>query len=200
MASKRIPELIIPKGAESYSGGPIGILGPPGIGKSTIGKKIAKKMKISFLDLDEFISKKTNMKNTKEVIRVYGRLYFWKIGHKCLKEVLLKKRKNYVLAFSGGVICHRDKRDLKDKNLKLIKKYSFNILLLPSRRLKESVSILWPRQEDNKRNTGINNIKELKQYLKERKNKYRLGADVIVFTNNSSIKNITSSILRLIKK
>ena len=52
-----------------------------GVGKSTIGKKLAKKLKIKFIDIDQIIEKKEKS-TIKEIFEDKGEEYFRKIEKK----------------------------------------------------------------------------------------------------------------------
>ena len=55
MINKKIPELFIPENSKKYQGEPICISGPPGIGKSTIGRKVAEKIDKNHQKTETFI-------------------------------------------------------------------------------------------------------------------------------------------------
>ena len=70
-----------------------------GVGKSTIGRKLSKKLKLEFVDIDQIIEKKE--KNTiNEIFKNKGENYFRKIEKKTTLEIL--KRKNLIIALGGG--------------------------------------------------------------------------------------------------
>ena len=70
-----------------------------GVGKSTIGKKLAKKLKRKFVDIDKIIE--INEKKTiKEIFENKGENYFRKIEKKITLEEL--KKNNLVIALGGG--------------------------------------------------------------------------------------------------
>lgn len=198
MINKKIPELFVPENSKNYHGGPICISGPPGIGKSTIGRKVAEKMGIPFFDLDDLVAEKYDVKTSREVIQEKGTKFFRKLSHTCLKEILEKKKGAYVLGFGGATIVHLEKGDLKDKNKKLVEKYAFTICLLPSKDITKSVEILWSRQNDGKRLTGIKNTEEFESYLKERMTGYIESANLVVYTHHASIRKIVFKILEFL--
>lgn len=200
MVIKKNPEIIFPENSKKYVSGPIVLSGPPGIGKSTIGKKVAEEMDIPFFDLDDIIAEKAGVKTTKKIIEKSGRPYFWKLCHICLKETFQKRKGSYILAFGGGVTYHRQKGDLKDKNKILTKKYAFTICLLPSSNLDVSVDILWPRQKDGKRDIGVESPKHLHSYLKARISQYITDADRIIYTHHAPIERNVSAILKILKQ
>jgi len=199
MTHKRTLEVIVPEDSRQYAGGLIGISGPPGVGKSAVGRRVAEELGVSFYDLDDLIAKKVGVETTKEVIEDYGRSHFWAVEHQCLKEVFQRACGRYVLAFTGGVVCHRDTTTLKEKNKALIREHAFHICLMPSRKLNESVSILWPRQKDGKR-AVIESSNHLHSYLKERMPQYTAGADRIIYTHHASIEKVSATVLGLLKQ
>ena len=75
------------------------LTGMMGVGKSTLGRKLAKKLKIKFVDIDKIIEKRE--RNTiKEIFENKGERYFRKIEKKVtLKEL---KKNNLVIALGGG--------------------------------------------------------------------------------------------------
>ena len=78
-----------------------------GVGKSTIGKKLAKRLKRKFVDIDKIIEIKE--KNTiKEIFENKGENYFRKIEKKIALQEL--KRSNTVIALGGGAFMNKDIR------------------------------------------------------------------------------------------
>ena len=74
-----------------------------GVGKSTIGKKLAKRLKRKFVDIDKIIEIKE--KNTiKEIFENKGENYFRKIEKKITLEEL--KKNNLVIALGGGAFIN----------------------------------------------------------------------------------------------
>ena len=89
------------------------LLGMMGVGKSTLGKIVAKKLNLKFLDTDLNIEKKWSMKIS-EIFENKGEDFF-RIEEE--KEVLecLKKNK-IVLALGGGAFMNKNIRNLILKN------------------------------------------------------------------------------------
>ena len=78
-----------------------------GVGKSTIGKKLAKKLKRKFVDIDKIIEIKE--KNTiKEIFENKGEHYFRKIEKKITLEEL--KKNNLIIALGGGAFINKSIR------------------------------------------------------------------------------------------
>ena len=65
------------------------LTGMMGVGKSTLGKKLAKKLKLKFIDIDQIIEKKEK-KTIKEIFEEKGEGYFRKIEKKISLEELKK--------------------------------------------------------------------------------------------------------------
>ena len=79
------------------------LTGMMGVGKSTIGEKLAKKLKRKFVDIDKIIEIKE--KNTiKEIFENKGENYFRKIEKKITLEEL--KKNNLVMALGGGAFIN----------------------------------------------------------------------------------------------
>ncbi len=79
-----------------------------GVGKSTIGKKLAKKLKLKFVDIDQIIEKKEKM-TIKEIFENKGENYFRKTEKKISLEEL--KNSNTVIALGGGAFMEKSIRN-----------------------------------------------------------------------------------------
>ncbi len=80
------------------------LLGYMASGKSTIGRILAEKKQISFIDLDAYIEEKEKM-SVSDVFKEKGEIYFRKQEHVYLKE-LLDKNEDFVLSLGGGTPCY----------------------------------------------------------------------------------------------
>jgi len=193
MIYKKKPEI---KGLKLYTGGPISFSGPPAVGKSTIGKLVADELNFDFFDLDNEIAKEAKVKTTKDVIQEKGHKYFKKVQNECLKRITeTSPVDNYVLAAGGEIVRPGYNSDIIEQNRQLLKKYTYNICLLPSQDLDEAVNILYPRLNDGKRDTRTKGSNEFKTYIEISKLQYLELADMVVFTHNSSVSDTFLSIL-----
>ena len=78
-----------------------------GVGKSTIGKRLANKLKVNFLDVDRIIE--LNEKNSiQEIFQNKGEPYFRKIEKKTTLEIL--NQKNSIIALGGGALTNKSIR------------------------------------------------------------------------------------------
>ncbi len=80
------------------------LLGYMASGKSSIGKRLSKKLSLRFLDLDDYIIEQEKMSISK-IFELKGEVYFRLIEHKYLKEILAKDEK-IILALGGGTPCY----------------------------------------------------------------------------------------------
>ena len=80
------------------------LIGYMASGKSTIGKILAKKLNLSFIDLDDYISEAEQM-SIPEIFSKKGEIYFRKIETKYLLEVL-EKEEEFILSLGGGTPCY----------------------------------------------------------------------------------------------
>lgn len=80
------------------------LVGYMGSGKSTIGKLVAKQLKINFLDLDKYIEKAEG-KTIAQIFSDKGELYFRKKEFFYLNEVLTSNT-SFLLSTGGGTPCY----------------------------------------------------------------------------------------------
>lgn len=95
------------------------LLGYMGSGKSTLGKKLAQKLQLDFIDLDKSIEEEIKI-SIAEYFSIYGESEFRKIEHQTLLNSLISD--NYVMACGGGTPVYFD-------NLPLMNKYGITIYL-----------------------------------------------------------------------
>tara|TARA_B110000240_G_C13287789_1_gene362910 strand:- start:92 stop:583 length:492 start_codon:yes stop_codon:yes gene_type:complete len=73
-------------------------------GKSSIGKRLSKKLSLRFIDLDDYIIEQEKM-SIADVFKKKGEIYFRRIESKYVKE-LLSKDDDFVLSLGGGTPCY----------------------------------------------------------------------------------------------
>ena len=78
-----------------------------GVGKSTIGRKLAKELNIKFVDVDKLIESKEKSTIT-AIFKKKGEIYFRKIERKTTLDIL--KKSNLVIALGGGAFINRSIR------------------------------------------------------------------------------------------
>jgi shikimate kinase len=75
-------------------------IGPPGCGKTTLGKIVAKRLLLPFCDVDQYIEK-TQGKRIKDIF-INGEEYFRKIESAAIKEVI--NNSPLVISTGGGAV------------------------------------------------------------------------------------------------
>ena len=85
------------------------LVGFSGAGKSTIGKRLANKLDMSFVDLDLYIEEKYHTA-IPLLFQKYGESVFRQLEFAALQEVLMSE--NAVIAVGGGTPCHEKAMDL----------------------------------------------------------------------------------------
>ncbi len=156
------------------------LLGMMGVGKSTLGKIVAKKLKLKFIDTDLSIEKKCSMK-VAEIFQSKGEDFFRTQEEMIVLDSL--KEKNCVIALGGGAFINKK---LRDKILK----YSISIWL------DVNLKTLNTRIKWNKKRPLLNvknSIKKIQELYLERKNIYKLSRyklDCDNLTKGNIIKKI----------
>jgi shikimate kinase len=86
------------------------LVGLPGSGKSTFGRQLAHELRFPYLDLDQQIEEKNQMK-IPEIFSIHGEGKFRELETELLFE-LLNHNESFVLATGGGAPCFNDNMDL----------------------------------------------------------------------------------------
>lgn len=84
-----------------------------GSGKTTFGKKLASKMNYQFIDLDELIEKRVDMR-INEIFKKYGEDVFRQLETSALRSTARKE--NVVISTGGGTPCHNENMSWINKN------------------------------------------------------------------------------------
>jgi len=157
------------------------LLGMMGVGKTTIGKIVAKKQGLEFIDTDKNIEKKCSMKIS-EIFKKKGEKFF-RIKEE--KEVLKSlTKKNCVIALGGGAFVNESIRNSILKNA--ISMWLDNDLVTLNKRIK------WNK---NRPLLGKkNNQKKINKLYAERKNIYKL-ANYKIICNDLGKEDIVNKII-----
>ncbi len=168
------------------------LLGYMASGKTSVGKKLAKRLNLSFIDLDEYISQQENL-SIPAIFNEKGEIYFRRKETYYLKE-LLNNSQNFILALGGGTPCYGD-------NLKLINSYSNSFYL---KRSLESTYIKLSKSKNKSKRpliATISNI-DLKEFIAkhlfERSPYYEQASNTIIVDGKTK-KEIAKEIGIIIK-
>ena len=162
------------------------LLGMMGAGKSTIGKIIAKKQGLEYVDTDDKIEEKCSMKIS-EIFKEKGEKFF-RLEEE--KEVLNSlKKSNCVIALGGGAFMNRTVRNNILKNAVSI--WLDNDLEIISKRT------TWSKKRPLLKKK--NNQKKINKLYAERKNIYKL-ANYNIDCDNLNKENIANKIIIFYEK
>ena len=162
------------------------LLGMMAVGKTTLGKIVAKKQELKFIDIDASIEKKNSM-TIKEIFKKKGEKFFRMEEE---KEVLKSlKKNNCIIALGGGAFMNKTVRENILKNAISIW-LSVDIKTLNQR-------IKWNRKRPLLKEE--NNQKKITELYAERKNIYKLANHQIA-CDKLSKKNIAEKIIALYEK
>lgn len=88
---------------------PIFLIGMPGVGKTTIGRKLSSVLNMPFIDLDEYIVEK-HAQSIPEIFASKGEAYFRQLEAKALREVAAEAG-GAIVATGGGAPCFMGNMD-----------------------------------------------------------------------------------------
>ena len=158
------------------------LIGFMGAGKTTIGRRVARRLGYHFLDMDEHIEREENRK-IPEIFAQHGEAAFRHLETQLLKR--LRPVQNTVIASGGGVV-------VKDGNLDMIKGLGKVFYL------KAAVEDIIERVTRSQHRPLLNEEnpeEKVKALLAQRAPLYE-QADCIIETKNLSLHRITSLIIQ----
>ena len=158
------------------------LLGMMGVGKTTAGKLVAKKLNLDFYDIDQIIEKENNMK-INDIFQKKGETFFRKQEEYTTINYL--KKKHSIISLGGGAFINKNIRDNILSNAK-------------SFWLTTSVEILKSRIKFSKKRPIINQIglDNIEDLIKKRKEFYSL-ADYKIECRKLTINQISDKIIEL---
>ena len=162
------------------------LLGMMAVGKTTLGKIVAKKQELKFIDIDTSIEKKNSM-TIKEIFKKKGEKFFrMEEENEILKSL---EKNNCVIALGGGAFMNKTVRENILKN-------AISIWL------RVDIKILNQRIKWNRKRPLLkeeNNQKKITKLYAERKDIYKLANHQIA-CDKLSKKNIAEKIIALYEK
>lgn len=161
------------------------LIGPMGVGKTTLGKHLAKRLNLNFFDTDTEVINSTGV-SINQIFEIEGEAGFRVRETKTLIKILAKN--NVIIATGGGIIA-------RDENRELLKGAGLVVYL------KSNVAELVKRVKDSKNRPIINkssNIEDtIKKLIEERDPYYKEIANLEININEyGNYKNIVDEIIR----
>ena len=158
------------------------LMGFMGAGKTTVGKILAKRLRLTFIDLDEVIEKELNL-TILEIFSRYGEDFFRDAETKALRSIADKDR--YVVATGGGVV-------LRKENWQIMIANGITVYL------RAPAEVLWTRVRNNTSRPLLqveNPFERLCELFTQRIPQYE-KADLIVDTENVSPEDVAEEIIK----
>ena len=159
------------------------LIGPMGTGKTTIGKQLARELKMPFYDSDRVIEEHTGA-NIPLIFDLEGEDGFRKREQAVIDE--LSRMQNIVLATGGGAV-------LREENRRLLAERGTTFYLYTD------LKSLLERTRKDKNRPLLHGEESpeiiLKRLMDERDSLYRQTADHIIDTGNSSIRGVIKAII-----
>ena len=160
---------------------PVVLVGPMGVGKTTVGKKLAKRLELPFVDTDAVITK--NHGDISAIFADHGEPAFREIESDVLVSLLNEPA---VISTGGGAVLHEKSREA----------LSLATVVYLSTDGKHIAS----RLKGGNRPLIKNGISDWRQIYNSRKPLYEQVADLTVDTSNSSLLQTIEAILEGLSK
>ena len=166
---------------QTRSTGNIFLIGPMGVGKSTIGRHLAELLNMDFLDSDHEIEKLTGA-SIALIFEIEGEAGFRKREATVIDE--LTRKQNLVLATGGGaILLEANRQALHSRGSIVYLHADINTLADRTRRDRHRPLL----QTDNPR-------KRLEELMKIREPLYRKEADLIINTDHRAPSSVAREI------
>ncbi len=166
----------------------IALIGFMGVGKTVVGKALAKKLNKRFIELDTMIERRAG-KPIPEIFRQDGEIAFRELEIEVIKEV--SKEKNLVIACGGGVVLNKI-------NIDRLKRESIIVYLAAS-----PGTILKRVLSDGETRPLLNvsdKAAEIRGLIRFRKPFYERAADIKIDTSKQDVDSIVGQIIIKIRE
>ena len=163
------------------------LIGPMGAGKTTVGRLLAQRLSLTFIDSDHEIEDHTGV-DIPLIFEKEGEEGFRRREVEIIDE--LTQRKNIVLATGGGAIIKEENRhNLVNRGLVIYLQADIKYLIRRTRKDRNRPLLQGPNPE-----------KKLRKIMIDREPLYRQTADYIIDTGKHSVQAIIKQIIELQKK
>ncbi|MFH1390437.1 MAG: shikimate kinase [Candidatus Margulisiibacteriota bacterium] len=162
------------------------LIGFMGSGKSSVGKALAKRLNIEFLDTDELIEG-VEGKKISRIFKEEGEDHFRALETDTLKT--LKSYKGFVLSAGGGIV-------LRQENIDLLKEIGKVVLLTAEPdKIHERVG-----RETHRPLLNVSDPRaEIARLLEKRRPSYQAAADLTIDTTTLSVTEVAEKIIKELK-
>ena len=153
------------------------------VGKSAVGRKLARRLKRRFVDLDKTIEKGASAK-IRDIFQAKGERYFRRLEKETLASVLASD--GQVISTGGGIVMDED-------NLRLLQQRSLLICL------RADLNTILRRAGSGKQRPLLmarDRVERIEELLRQRE-KYYAHAQIDVDTSNLTVDEVVDKIIAL---
>ncbi len=167
------------------------LIGVRGSGKSTVGNKLAARLKMRFVDTDVLIEEHQGIPIS-DIVKSYGWDHFRKIEKGVIEEI--SKDDHLIIAPGGGAVLNPD-------NVNALRRNGFIIWLKADQQ-----TLLKRMNEDPRTNTrrptltGKGTLEEIEETISEREPFYEKASEVQIDTATLAVDAVVEGILTLLKE
>ena len=166
----------------------IALTGFMGVGKTAVGKALAKKLDKRFVELDSLIEQKAG-KSIPDIFQQDGEVAFRELEIEVTKEV--SREKNLVIACGGGIVLNKI-------NIDRLRKESIIVYLTASPR------VILKRASSEERQRPLLEVENptltIQELLRFRKPFYERAADIKIDTSKLDINVVVEQIIDRLKE
>jgi XRE family aerobic/anaerobic benzoate catabolism transcriptional regulator len=167
----------------------VALLGLRGAGKTTIGRRLARRLRVPFVELDRRIEELAGL-GLSEIFALHGEAYYRRLEHQTLERVLADDRP-VVLAAGGGIVT-------SPESYALLRQRTVTFWLRAS--VDDHLDRVWQQGDRRPIAESADAAQELKRLLGAREPLYALAAHTIDTSRlgvDAAVKRIESRLSRL---
>lgn len=164
------------------------LIGPMGAGKSTIGKQLAKDLKLEFYDADQEIEERAGA-NIAWIFDVEGEEGFRKREAQVIDD--LSQLQGIVLATGGGAILNSDNRNRLAARGTVV-----YLQTTVEQQIRRTVSA----RDKRRPLLAIEPESTLKNLMDAREPLYREIADMVVATDGRTVRSVAQEVVRILER
>ncbi|MBP3887066.1 MAG: shikimate kinase [Cellulosilyticum sp.] len=154
------------------------LIGFMGSGKTTIGRSLSERLNLRWIDLDQYIEKKSNQ-SISDIFEKYGEAYFRRLEQGALNELLIQDE--LVISTGGGIITTPDNRVVLKNEISIYLEYPFETL--------------YERIAGDSNRPLATSYESLKERFTSRLDLYEQSSQVRINCQEKSVNEITQEIL-----